>query len=300
MTAGRVVVTGAGGFIGAAVVRAFAAAGRDVMPWTRERGDLATVSEEALVRMLDGAFAVLHLAGRAHTTDAARLHRDNVDATARLAAAACRAGVTRFILVSSVKVNGECTQPGRPFAPDALPAPQDGYARSKLDGERALVAAITGARMAATIVRLPLVYGPGAPANFAALVEAVRQRRLLPLGAVDNRRHLASLGNLVDAFAAALDAAQPVTGVHFIADADSVSTPQLVRAIAAALGVAPRLLDVPVPLLRIAGTLAGRRSAVDRLTRSLEVDVGSYTRATGWRPRPFHIDAATVEVARGP
>jgi UDP-glucose 4-epimerase len=296
---GRVVVTGSGGFIGAAVVRAFAAAGRDVVAWTRERGDLAIVSEDALARALDGAFAVLHLAGRAHTADAATLRRDNVDATARLAAAACRAGVARVIHVSSVKVNGECTEPGRPFEPDAPPAPRDAYARSKLDGERALLDALSGADAAATIVRLPLVYGPGAPANFAALVQAVRDRRVLPLGAIDNRRHLVSLGNVVDALAAALAAAPPVTGVHFIADADSVSTPQLVRAIAAALGVAPRLLDVPVPLLRIAGMLAGRRSAVDRLTRSLEVDAGSYTRATGWRPRPFHIDAATVGAGRG-
>ena len=293
------VVTGAGGFVGSAVCRAFAAHGRAFEGWTRERGDLAAMKDDALARALEGVTAVLHVAGRAHGTDAAALRRDNVDVTDRLARAARRAGVARFVHVSSVKVNGDRTAPGRPFRPDDPPAPTDAYARSKRDAERAVLAAGEDGAMAAAILRLPLVYGPGAPGNFAALVAAVRAGRWLPLGEIDNRRHLLGVTNAAAAFAAALDRPQPLTGVHFVADADSVSTPELVRAIAAALGVRPRLGAVPVPLLRGAGAMLGRAAAIDRLTRSLEVDCSSFVAATGWRPQSFHIDAATVADTRG-
>src|SRR5205085_9028414 len=116
--------------------------------------------EDALARALDGAAAVLHLAGRAHAKDAAALRRDNVDVTARLARAARRAGVARFIHVSSVKVNGEWTRPGRPFRPTDPPAPQNAYARSKRDGERALLEVASGSTIAVAVLRLPMVYGP--------------------------------------------------------------------------------------------------------------------------------------------
>jgi nucleoside-diphosphate-sugar epimerase len=148
--------------------------------------------------------------------------------------------------------------------------------------------------MLATSLRLPLVYGPGARGNFRRLVDAVAARRFLPLGAVDNRRSLLSLDNLLDAIDAVLRTESGVLGAHFVADANAISTPTLVRAIASALGVAPRLVPVPVALLRIAGALSGRIDAVERLTASLEVDASSFTRATGWKPRPFAIDAATV------
>jgi UDP-glucose 4-epimerase len=117
----------------------------------------------------------------------------------------------------------------------------------------------------------------------------VRRRRWLPVGAIDNRRALLGIDNLLDAFDAVIDA-PAARGVHFVADAHSVSTPDLVRAIAAALHVEPRIASVPVPLLRLAGALCGRRDAIARLTGSLEVDTSSLIAATGWRPRPFAID----------
>jgi nucleoside-diphosphate-sugar epimerase len=291
-----IAVTGAGGFIGRAVCASFAASGRAFDAWTRESmGDLASLPDDALARALDGAAAVVHLAGRAHARVAlTQLQRDNVEASAKLARAARRAGVRRFVHVSSVKVNGESTRPGRPFRPDDLPAPADAYARSKLDAERVVRDALQGSDTALALVRLPLVYGPGAPGNFASLVAAVRAGRLLPLGAVHNLRHLASMANVVDALCALIDAPRPAIGVHFAADAESVSTPDLVRAIAAAAAVQPRLIALPVPLLIAGGWLAGQGPAVARLTRSLEVDTASLASATAWKPRPFHIDATTV------
>jgi UDP-glucose 4-epimerase len=206
-------------------------------------------------------------------------------ATTRLVQAALRARVARFVFASTVKVNGESTPAGRPFRPDDPPAPQDAYARSKLEAERELLRLTAGTALEPVILRLPLVYGPGVAGNFLALENEIARGNSLPLGAIRNRRSVLGVGNLVDAIDAALDAPVAPRGVHFIADEENVSVPELTRAIAASLGVDARLRRVPVPLLRLAGMLSGRRATIDRLTSSLEVDTSSFIAATGWRPR---------------
>jgi len=306
MTTGNatVAVTGANGFIGHALCTHFAGTGRTFRAAVREHraghppppnvvavADLATAPEAELDALLVGVSAVVHLAGHAHvrakgTQDIDALYRPaNVEATERLARAAVRAGVSRFVFASSVKVNGEASAPGRAIRPGDLPAPHDAYARSKLDAERVLAAVCGGTQTTPIVLRLPLVYGPGVKANFLALMDEVARGRRLPLAAVANRRSLLYVGNLVDAIDAVLDASPPPAGVHFVADAEAVSVPDLVRAIAAALRVAPQLSSVPVPLLRLAARLLRRRAMMDRLTTSLEVDTTSLRTATGWRPR---------------
>ena len=307
--AGSVVaVTGANGFIGKAFCARALARGRTLRRFVHEARaaddaiafDLLTAGVEELAQRLAGVSTLVHLAGRAHVMDdagrdAEAKYRDaNERVTQRLAQAAVAAGVRRFVFASTVKVNGESSPRGRPFRADDAPAPEDAYARSKLAAERALTEAAHGSSMSIVILRLPLVYGPGARGNYRRLVEAVRERRVLPFGAIDNRRSLVGLANLLDAFDAALDAPPQFGGTHFVADADSVSTPGLVRALARALGVAPRIIAVPLPLLRIAGALTGRSDAIARATGSLEVDATSFARSTGWRPRPFAIDAAAM------
>lgn len=320
-----VAVTGANGFIGTAFCRHAVAHGMRVGRLVRDRGvrsggpaqagahpetdparapvptlcvDLARADVDELRRMLEGASAIVHLAGRAHVIDAsdddAEFRAANVDATEHLAQAGVAAGVRRFVFASTVKVNGEATVRGRPFRPDDPPAPCDAYARSKLAAERALLRVSDSTPMRPLVLRLPLVHGPGARGNFGRLVDAVAAHRWLPLGAIDNRRSLVGLPNLIDALGAAIDAPPAVAGVHFVADADSVSTPGLVRAIARVLGVSPRLVPVPVALLRGFGALTGHRDAVARLTGSLEVDTASFAAATAWRPARFAIDPATA------
>lgn len=305
-----IAVTGANGFIGRAFCRRATANGRAVLRFVRVREepagdgiavDLARAGVDELARHLAGVSVVVHLAGRAHVMDgegpdADDAYRDaNEGATARLAQAAVAAGVRRFVFASTVKVSGESTARGRPFLPDDAPAPRDAYARSKLAAETALQHAARGTPTSPTILRLPLVHGPGARGSFRRLVDAVRARRWLPLGAIDNRRSLIGLANVLDALDAAVDA-DAVGGVHFVADRDSVSTPDLVRAIARALRVKPRLLPVPVAVLRFAGAISGRGETIARLADSLEVDTSSFALATRWRPHAFAIDAA--EVAR--
>ena len=314
MSDGLVVVTGATGFVGrvlcerlralhrpllGAVRRTLAGAPADLQPV----GDLAHADDEALDELCAGAEAVVHLAGRAHVMRERNAdpelayHTANVEATARLARAAVRSGVRRFVLASSVKVNGEMSAPGRPFRPDDEPHPADAYAHSKLAAERALFDAARGSAMVPVVLRIPLVYGRHAKGNFPRLVRAVVRRRTLPLASIDNRRSLLYVDNLVDAIVSVLDVPQAPPGVHFVADAEAVSTPDLVRAIAVAWRVHPRLVALPVPLLRFAGMLAGRGAAMARLAGSLEVDTTSFREATGWSPR-YSLDAALAREAR--
>jgi nucleoside-diphosphate-sugar epimerase len=299
-----VIVTGAGGFVGRALCGHFLRTGRPfhalvrrqpqgtaLKPQERVADDLATVTDAEFDSLLAGASAVIHLAGRAHVVDERaregleRYRQANVVATERLAQAAVRAGVARFVFASSAKVNGESSETGRPFDRDDPPQPQGAYAHSKYDAERALIAACAGTATAPIVLRLPLVYGPGVKANFLELLEEIAEGRTLPLGSVRNRRSLLFVGNLVEAIDAALVASPAPAGVHFVADDEVVSVPELLRAVASALGVKAHLVRAPVPLLQWGGRLLGKRAKVDRLTLSMEVDSSSFGAATGWRPR---------------
>ena len=186
--------------------------------------------------------------------------------------------------------------PGMQNHPEDPPNPQDAYARSKLAAEQALFDAAKDSTMSAIALRLPLVYGRNAKGNFARLVQAVVSGRRLPLASVRNHRSLLYLGNLVEAMEAAIAAPVLQSGVHFVADAEAVSTPDLVRAIAGAWKVKARLFAVPVPMLRIAGLAAGRSVVVARLTDSLEVDTSSFREATRWSPR-WSLDAGLSRTA---
>jgi nucleoside-diphosphate-sugar epimerase len=313
-TAGPVVVTGAEGFVGGALVAHLVATGRPFRgavrqaradevrtPYLHAVGDLATASDTTLDALVAGAAVVVHLAGRAHvladiTPDPGALyHAANVVATERLAAAAVRAGVRRFVLASTIKVHGEATAPGRPLRADAAFAPHDAYARSKVDAERALAAVTAGAPLEAVVLRLPLVYGPRVKGNFLTLLDAVARGALLPLGGIANRRDLLYVGNLVHAITALADAPGPVAGAWLAADGEAVATPELVRRIAAALGVAPRLARIPVPLLALAARATGRGALLQRVAASLEVDASPLARRIG--PPPFTLDQGLAATA---
>jgi nucleoside-diphosphate-sugar epimerase len=304
---GLVVVTGAGGFIGRAVCAQLPSRGWPVRGFVRALnrhtaaradflpvGDLVSMSERAIEAAVRGAAAVVHLAARVHAPDAGgpealtACRRINVGFTQRLARAAAAAGVAHFVFASTVKVNGEMTLPGRPFVESDPPDPHDDYAETKWEAERTLegIAEDTGLRV--TALRLPLTYGPGAKANFARLARVVLRGVPLPLASIDNRRSLLGIDNLVDALVRVLDDkgadGRGRMTPYLLADRDPVSTPDLVRAIAAARGVEARLFALPVGLLRFAGACTGRSAAVDRLTESLEVDTRAFRTRFGWAP----------------
>jgi UDP-glucose 4-epimerase len=314
MAPGPIVVTGTDGFVGSALVAHLVATGRPFIAAVRQHpagaaakpqhrvvGDLATATEATLDELVASAAAIVHLAGRAHVLadtapDPGALYQAaNVVATERLAAAAVRAGVRRFVLASTIKVHGEATMPGRPFRADAPFAPHDAYARSKVDAERALAAIAAGTPLDAIVLRLPLVYGPRVKGNFATLLDAVAREALLPFGGVANRRDFLYVGNLVHAIAALVDAPDPLGGAWLVSDGEAVATPALVRRVAAALGVTPRVPKVPRSLLTLAAAVTGRGALLRRTVSSLEVDAAPLVRRIG--ALPFTLDQGLAATA---
>lgn len=305
----RILVTGATGFVGGAVLPALSAAGHTPIAAVRRAPPMNVASQQvgsigpdtdwsAALKDID---AVVHLAGRAHRRDGASendYQKVNAAGTERLAAMAATAGVRRLIFVSTIKVHGERTPDGGPpFRETDIPAPDDAYARSKLAGEHALEAIADGSAMASVILRPPLVYGPKAPANFRALVDLCDRAPPLPLASIRNRRSLIAVGNLAAAIVACLDHPAAPGRIFPVCDGEDLSTPELVRRIAKSLGRPARLFPCPVSWLRLAGTITGKRAAVQRLTESLAVDGSAICKALDWQP-PLSVDAALAETAK--
>jgi nucleoside-diphosphate-sugar epimerase len=250
---------------------------------------------------LSGVDVVAHLAARVHVMHEgsadplAAFRRVNVEGTVQLARCAAAAGVRRLVFLSSVKVNGESS--ARPFTEADAPAPADAYGTSKWEAELALAALARDGAFEVVTLRPPLVYGPGVRANFLRLMQAVVLGIPLPLGAIDNRRSLVYLGNLVDAIVACLAHPDVADRTWLVSDGEDLSTPVLVRRLASALAVRPRLLPVPPAMLRVLGALIGKRAAVERLTGSLQVDSTALRHAAGWSP-PFTVDQGLADTAR--
>jgi nucleoside-diphosphate-sugar epimerase len=300
-----VVITGAAGFIGSAALRAFSEAQWDVraaargpappnvshVDW-RAVGDIA--DRDAWTGITRGIDCVVHAAARVHvrrdlaTNPRVAFHEINVEATRRLALQAADDGVKRFIFVSSIGVNGARTR-ARGFTESDPPQPQNLYARSKLQAERALTEVARGSGMEVVILRPPLVYGHGAPGNFRRLANWIRRGWPLPLGGImNNRRSVLFLDNLTDAMLRC--AVHPDAGdkVFLIADREPVSTAQLIRAMAEAMQRPPHLWSIRLPaawLERAANTSAALRQLLD----SLVIDTTRIRRELEWTP-PFTLE----------
>ncbi len=270
----RVLVTGATGFVGRALCADLIENGWHVSATDMRRHGW----EDAL----PGSDAVFHLAGVAHTRGTESLYQAvNVEATERLAQAAARAGVRRFVFVSSIKVNGEATPIDRPFRASDAPAPQDGYGRSKWQAEQRL-SRIAGLEVA--IVRPPLVYGPGVKANFLRLLKLVDTRLPLPFASIRNRRSFIYVGNLASLLRRCADHPKAVDATFLAADGEDLSTPELVRRMATALGRTARIVPFPPFLLP------------RRLSGSLAIDASETRERLGWRP-PYTGDEGLARTA---
>lgn len=253
---------------------------------------------------LQNVFSVVHCAARVHVMADAALdplaafRAVNVEGTLRLARQAAAAGVTRFVFVSSIKVNGEGTLPGRPYRPSDTPSPKDAYGISKLEAEQGLrkIAAETGMHL--VIVRPPLVYGPGVKANFASMMRWVSRGMPLPLGAIDNRRSLVALDNLIDLLVTCLNHPAAPGETFLVSDDDDVSTTELLRRVSVALGRPARLLPVPPSWLEWGAARVGKGDVARRLCGSLQVDITKTRDLLGWRP-PLSLDEGLKKAAGG-
>jgi nucleoside-diphosphate-sugar epimerase len=294
----RVAVTGATGFVGRAVCDRLEREGCHVRKVLRPGHDLRPgldfrVEDIGPLTEWSGAFesvdSVVHLAARVHVMrDSAAdpltaFRRTNVEGTEALARAAVRAGVRRFVFVSSVKVYGERTG-DQPFTERDTPHPEDAYSRSKWEAEQRLAEVAAGTGMAVTILRPPLMYGPGVKGNFLSLMRAVARGWPLPLASIRNARSLLYVGNLADAIACCLGDARSGLHTYLLSDREDVSTPELIRRLSAAFGRPARLLPVPAAWLEAGLRVLGRSGAYERLAGSLQVDSSAIAADLGWNP----------------
>lgn len=307
----RILVTGASGFVGRALVSRLADAGHEVVAAVRSAasaGDgLMTTVAVGDIRSadwgaaLDGVDAVVHLAARAHvmrdkSADPLSEFRDvNVAGTKRLAEAAMRHGVGRFVFVSTIGVNGRKTE-GRPFTAADAPAPAEPYAIAKREAEDVLLS-WAGPSFEPVVVRPTLVYGPGAPGNMARLVKAVAAGWPMPFAGIRNRRSLIGVENLADILE--LSCSRPAVGgiVVLAADPTPVSTSDMLTAVASGLSRRPRLFRMPRPVLGMLLKAAGGRTLRDQLLGDLEVDVAETQRLLSWVPAMDTL-AGLAEMAR--
>lgn len=307
----RVLVTGANGFVGRAACHRLRADGITVVAAMRQTDGSAGVvpvgdidGHTDWTSALAGVDSVLHLAARVHVMDElsddplAEFRRVNVQGTLRLAQQAVQAGIKRLVYVSSIKVNGEQTEPGRPFAASDAPAPVDPYGISKLEAEQGLRTLAQATGLELVIVRPPLVYGPGVGGNFARMVRWLHSGVPLPLGmATANRRSLVALDNLVDLLAACLAHPAAAGEVFLVSDGEDLSTAELLRRLATALDLRVRLLPVPPVVLQLAATALGRRELAQRLMGSLQVDTADTQRVLQWKPL-VTVDEALRQLSR--
>jgi len=310
----NILVTGANGFVGRAVCAEAAARGLTVGAATRAPCCFSAEAENIVVEdisantlwqaALNGRHAVVHAAARVHVMEETagnpldEFRRVNVQGTLNLAEQAAAAGVGRFVFISSVKVNGEATRPGRPFTADDAPAPLDAYGISKLEAEQGLreIAARTG--MEVVIIRPPLVYGPGVRANFAAMMRWLRRGVPLPLGAIHNQRSLVALDNLADLIVTCLTHPAAANQTFLVSDGQDVSTTELLRRMGQAMNRPARLIPVPAGLLTQAAALLDKGDMARRLCGSLQVDIEKTRTLLGWQP-PLTLDQGLKKAAEG-
>lgn len=294
----KVLVTGADGFIGQALCPLLESHGIEVVRATRKNaGDLgSTIDWKPLLHHVDG---VVHLAARVHVLrentsfPIERFRQVNVEATRQLALQAAEMGVKRFVFASTIGVLGIKTN-GHPFTEKDTPQPCNDYAISKWEAEQMLATVAQDTGMEITTIRPPLVYGRGVKANFLMLMNAVYHHLPLPLALIKNKRDMVFVGNLVDAILQCLQHPNAAGETFVIADGETFSTANLIRAIARHLHTPALLLPIPVGLLTGLGALLKQSATIHRLTDSLEVDASHIRRTLDWKP-PFSFEEGLAQ-----
>jgi len=251
-------------------------------------GDL--LSSTDYTQALAGVDVLLHAAARVHIMDddavdpLAEFRKVNVEGTLNLAKQAAKAGVKRFVFISSIKVNGETTTEKPPFSPDDTHIPTDPYGLSKYEAEQGLKALAQETGMEVVMIRPPLVYGEGVKANFRRLITWVDKGVPLPFAAVRNQRSLVALDNLVDFIMLCMTHPKAANEVFLISDGEDVSTVELLRKVGKALGKPARLMPVPVGLMQLAAKGVGKGDVAERLFGSLQIDSSKARELLGWEP----------------
>lgn len=309
----KIFVTGANGFLGSAICQAME---KDYCVVRVEglSGDNGSLGDNTSLKLnlaqpfnlfdkLQGVDVLVHCAARVHVMrenakdPLLEFRRVNVDGAINLARQASEAGVRRFIFISSIKVNGECTVLGHPFTADQNSNPSDPYGVSKHEAEIGLRALSRETGMEVVIIRSPLVYGPGVKANFHSMMNWLQREIPLPLGGVTkNRRSFVFLGNLADLIITCINHPAAANRTFLVSDDEDLSTADLLDRMAIALGRPLKLITVPTALIMLAAKLIGRSDIPQRLCGSLQVDIKKTKDLLGWSP-PVNMDEGLRQTA---
>ena len=297
-----VLVTGANGFVGSALVPELILQGYDVKQLVRAKNSYAKSNIKTFYidsidnnvdfkKPLAGVDVVIHLAARVHVmrelySDALNEYRRiNVDATLNLARQAASFGIKRFIFVSSVKVNGELTEKNSRFTAEDMPNPADAYSISKMEAEAALTMLSKETDMEVVILRPPLIYGPGVKANFFSMMKLIYKNPPLPFRNIkNNNRSLVYIYNFVDLILKVIEHPKAAGQIFLVSDDQDISTATLLRSTSFFLGKNIKLFPVPIFVLKAIFFLTGKKEFFQRLVASLSLDIRKTKQLLNWSP----------------
>ncbi|WP_305464037.1 NAD-dependent epimerase/dehydratase family protein [Photobacterium leiognathi] len=295
----KILLTGATGFVGSAILKQLVDQGYDVVSSSRIASNknilLLDLEEDfEVTEQLDGIQYIIHAAARVHCMndskeDEQRYIDSNVTATVNLAKQAIQAGVKRFIFISSIKVNGESTTGRKPFSSSDIPSPEDAYGQSKCKAEKALLELAKTSNMEIVIVRPPLVYGPNVKANFASLMNLASKPILLPFGSVNNKRSFIFVENLADFVVHVLKHPLAQNKVWCVSDDNDLSLSQLLSLLIKFTHSKAILVNLPPKLIVFLLFFLGKKNVADRLVGDLQVNILKTKNNLGWTP-PFSVE----------
>lgn len=291
----KVMVTGSNGFVGRRLVNRLIQEKHEVVSAVRFGSDSEFVvgdigPDTYWCKGLEGVDVVLHLAAKVHvmknadSLDQSEYSKVNTLGTLNLARQSVASGVKRFIFISTIKVNGEATQPDLPFRPGDVPAPQGPYAVSKWEAEKGLLSLSKATGLEVVIIRPPLVYGPGVRANFLSMLRLIGKGLPIPLKSTHNKRSLVALDNLVDLITLCVSHERAKNQVFLVSDGEDLSTGELLIRAGRSMGKRALLIPFPTNVLSCLLKLIGKRDMASRLLGNLQVDISKTYDLLNWRP----------------